>query len=105
MEYIVEKMYMETFSKSMIDDIEQRNNLFSLYDEISSMMKYHINSDKLHGDIKAKLIKDKKTSSIDDKTSRMFCLSDILKKLTHFIVCKNIYDITNNIFIENIAEK
>jgi hypothetical protein len=25
--------------------------------------------------------------------------------LTHFIVCKNIYDITNNIFIENIAEK
>ena len=105
MEYIVEKMYMETFSKSMIDDIEQRNNLFSLYDEISSMMKFHINSDKLNGDIKVKLIKDKKVSSIDDKTSRMFCLSDILKKLTHFIVCKNIYDITNNIFLENTIEQ
>lgn len=104
MEYIVEKMYIETFSKSMIDDIEQKNNLFLLYDDISSMMKYHITGDKLDGDIKEKLIKDKKPSSIEEKSSRIFCLSDILKKLTHFIVCKNIYDITNNMFLENTIE-
>lgn len=105
LDYIIQGMYMETFSKDMLDDSEQKNQLFWLYDDISSMLQYNIATDTLDGEIKDKLNKSKKIASPDVKLSRMLCLSDTLKKLTHFVVCKNMNDISNSLFLENTVSE
>lgn len=105
LDYIIEGMYMETFSKDMLDDSEQKHQLFWLYDDMSSMIQYNIATDMLDGEIKDKLNKSKKIASPDVKLSRMLCLSDTLKKLTHFVVCKNMNDISNSLFLENTVSE
>jgi len=69
------------------------------------MIQYNIATDTLDGEIKDKLNKSKKISSPDAKLSRMLCLSDTLKKLTHFVVCKNMNDISNSLFLENTVSE
>lgn len=105
LDYVMEGMYMETFSKDMLDDSEQKNQLFWLYDDISSMLQYNIATDTLDGEIKNTLNKSKKIASPDAKLSRMLCLSDTLKKLTHFVVCKNMNDISKSLFLENTVSE
>lgn len=103
--HIIEKMYIETFSQTIIDDNVQKNNLFSLYTDIGVLMRSALEDNLLLNQMKESIKFRKPLSPNENRNSRLMCLFDIEKKLTHFIICKNIYDISKNLFLDNEIEE
>ncbi len=99
--HIVDKMYMETFSLNIIEDIEQKNNLLTAYNDIWNLIRENVEAKEIIQKIGSQTNIYSKLSSTQTKTSRVLCLFDMLKKLAYFIICKNIYDISKNLFLEN----
>lgn len=101
MYYILEIMYMEIFAKNMLDDEEQKHQLFSLHNDIAAMKNYTFTTDNELQVLKENFKKSSKLSTPEDKNARVLSLSHVLKQLTHFVVTKNIYDISNTLFLDN----
>lgn len=99
--HIVEKMSMETFSLNIIEDIEQKNNLLTAYNDIWNLIRENVEAKEIIQQTWSKPSIYSKLSSAQTKTSRVLCLFDMLKKLAYLITCKNIYDISKDLFLEN----
>ncbi len=101
MYYILEIMYVEVFAKNMLDDEEHKRQLFSLYNDIADMKNYTLTTDQELQLLKKNFKKCSKLSTPEDTNARVISLSYVLKQLTHFVVTKNIYDISNTLFLDN----
>ena len=101
--YMVQQMSLETLEKDIIDDVAQKNALLSLYENVILMIRNNMSESPADEKLKERYMSNKSSSKC--RIDRVCMLYSLARILSHFIVSKNIYDITTTMFAKNTFER